>query len=473
MARKSTDPGRHIAGWVAWASVVGLLAIMALGSYPLAQAKGWLIDGGQPTISAEQLESLQPEGNTQALIGSAGCLEPKASADQAKVAQAIKSVGGIEKGSLGIAVADLGADDLLYGDNADVAMTPASTNKIMTGLSALKVLGYDSTFATRVMWDSETKTLTLVGGGDPLLASTPETHPYRTRVKPATLSDLADQVATKLAEQGISEVTLNYDDSLFSGPSWHPDWAPDFRQWVAPITALAVDLGNAPAHPETADPSLAAAQTFADQLHQLGITASAPSASVASPELSELASVTSPSVYAMVEQLIIHSDNYVTEVLFRQTAVASGKPATFQDAAALQTELLKDFGLWSDNQVITDGSGLSDKNKLTPRNLVKALQLANSLEQVGYLLAGLPTARVSGSLAARFWDEASSAGAGRVRAKTGYLDHVSSLAGITPTKDGAIVVFAFIGNDLPLDTDPRPWFDHAAAALAGCQCAVG
>lgn len=473
MARKSANPGRHIAGWVAWASVVVLLVVMALGTYPFARAKGWLSDGGQPTISAEQLKSLQPAGNSQALIGSAGPFEPKASANQEKVTQAIKSVGGVEKGSLGVAVADLAADDLLYNDNADVAMTPASTNKIMTSLSALKILGYDSTFATRVMWDSQTKTLTLVGGGDPLLASTPETHPYRTNVKPAALSDLANQVAAKLAEQGVSEVTLDYDDSLFSGPSWHPDWSPDYRQWVAPITALAVDLGNAPAHPETADPSLAAAQTFADQLQQLGIATSAPSLSVASPEASELASVTSPSVYAMVERLMIHSDNYITEVLFRQIAVASGKPATFQDAAALQTELLKDFGLWSDNQVIADGSGLSANNKLTPRNLVKALQLASSLEQVGYLLAGLPTARVSGSLAARFWDEPSSAGAGRVRAKTGSLDQVSSLAGITPTKDGAIVVFAFIGNDLSLDADPRPWFDHAAAALAGCQCAVG
>ena len=50
-------------------------------------------------------------------------------------------------------------------------------------------------------------------------------------------------------------------------------------------------------------------------------------------------------------------------------------------------------------------------------------------------------------------------------------DGVSSLAGYTPSSDGALIAFAVIGNGLPTDQDIRPWFDHVAAALAGCDCA--
>ena len=55
-------------------------------------------------------------------------------------------------------------------------------------------------------------------------------------------------------------------------------------------------------------------------------------------------------------------------------------------------------------------------------------------------------------------------------AKTGTLDQVSGLAGYTPTADGGLLAFAFLGNELPRDQDSRAWFDHVGAALAGCHC---
>ena len=70
----------------------------------------------------------------------------------------------------------------------------------------------------------------------------------------------------------------------------------------------------------------------------------------------------------------------------------------------------------------------------------------------------------------RFVDARSAPARGQVRAKTGTLDQVSGLAGYTPTADGGLLAFAFLGNELPRDQDSRAWFDHVGAALAGCHC---
>ena len=129
------------------------------------------------------------------------------------------------------------------------------------------------------------------------------------------------------------------------------------------------------------------------------------------------------------------------------------------------------MGLWDDGQLIVDGSGLSVNNRITPAALVKALQLSAARPELSAVLAGLPVAAATGTLGTRFADDQSAAARGLVRAKSGSLDGVSSLAGYTPSSDGALIAFAVIGNGLPTDQDIRPWFDHVAAALAGCDCA--
>jgi hypothetical protein len=62
-----------------------------------------------------------------------------------------------------------------------------------------------------------------------------------------------------------------------------------------------------------------------------------------------------------------------------------------------------------------------------------------------------------------------SAGRGVVRAKTGTLTGVSSLAGITTDADGRLLVFAFMSNDV-IPSVVRPRLDAIAAALSRCGC---
>ena len=79
-------------------------------------------------------------------------------------------------------------------------------------------------------------------------------------------------------------------------------------------------------------------------------------------------------------------------------------------------------------------------------------------------------AGVSGSLARRFDDEISTAGRGIVRAKTGTLSLVSTLAGTTVTADGREVAMAFMMNGSTDGWAAQVWSDQAASLVTGCGC---
>ncbi len=77
----------------------------------------------------------------------------------------------------------------------------------------------------------------------------------------------------------------------------------------------------------------------------------------------------------------------------------------------------------------------------------------------------------TGSLATRM-DEGPPAGLGRVRAKTGTLSGVTSLAGLATGLDGTVMVFVLMADRvrLPKGLDARTVLDSAAAALGACRC---
>ena len=60
-------------------------------------------------------------------------------------------------------------------------------------------------------------------------------------------------------------------------------------------------------------------------------------------------------------------------------------------------------------------------------------------------------------------------GAGYVRAKTGSLSGVSTLAGYVPGRDGAVLTFTLMSSGTPVDV-ARPAMDAVTAARRGCGC---
>ncbi len=400
--------------------------------------------------------------------------------------------GPLSAAALGPRVSALVADPVtgrvLLSEHGFRLMTPASTTKLATGLAALAILGDDARFTTKVVRGAAPGSIILVGGGDPTLAVNP--FPAGDYPRPATLASLAAATARALIAQGRRAVVLGYDTSLYTGPGLAPGWPADYVTGgdVTPIVPLEVDQGRLTAvgQPEDSDdpynlsarsddPAAMAATAFAALLAGDGIhVTGSPQARTAPASAATLASVTSPPLSAVVAQMLEESNNVIAENLARQVAVATGQPASFSGAARAVIKELKRLGVTTGIHLV-DGSGLSPQDAIAPATLVKVLELAADRPQYRALLAGLPVAGFSGTLSAgeSVFSGISGAALGSVRAKTGNLGTVTSLAGLAYDKSGGVVVFAFMADQIPsagVLQDAANAIDAAASALAACGC---
>ena len=367
------------------------------------------------------------------------------------------------------------ADGRLVAIGSGVAV-PASTTKLVTSAAALLALGPDHTFATTVVRTSKRR-IVLVGGGDPLLARAPaaadEEPPYPVR---ADVNDLAERTAASLRDRGVRRVTLGYDATLFDGPSASPQWEADYVPdgVVSPISSLWVDEGRSPTgYGRVADPALDAAQTFAAALTAAGITVDgAPAPATAPAGGATLARVTSAPLSQIVERVLQVSDNEAAEVLLRHVGRQVVGEASFSGGRRGVTRVLAEAGVDLRDDTLYDGSGLSRRNRMAPHTLLDVLRAAVTRPELGALVSGLPVAAFSGSLADRFAEGPAEA-RGRVRAKTGTLRGVTSLAGVAVDATGRPMLFVLMADRVALldDTDAEAALDQAAAALGACRCA--
>jgi serine-type D-Ala-D-Ala carboxypeptidase/endopeptidase (penicillin-binding protein 4) len=369
------------------------------------------------------------------------------------------------------AVADLSAGRPVVDLGGGSAAMPASTTKLFTTTAALSVLGPEARFTTRVVSGGKGR-IVLVGGGDPFLASKPLPTAYPQH---ADVQTLAAQTAAALKQQGRTRVRLGYDDSLFSEPSFNPAWPAHYlpEHVVSRVTALWVDEGRpSVGSGRVDDPSLYAAQTFAAALVANGIkVVGTPVHGVASAGR-DLASVQSAPLREIVARILEVSDNEGAEVISHQVGVAVAHSGTFADGAAAVTTTLQGLGVTAAFD-IHDGSGLSRENRVTPLALVQVLRLAldPAHPELNPIATALPVAGFTGSLTNRF-DQPFPDSRGLVRAKTGTLTNVSSLAGIAVDQDGHEMLFALMADriDRPDETKAQRALDAAAGALGACHC---
>ncbi len=360
--------------------------------------------------------------------------------------------------STGVVVQDVLTGEVLADLGGATPHVPASTAKLLTGLAAVTALGPDRTLPTTVV-QPEPGRVVLVGGGDMMLgagAGVPDAVSGR-----AGLVDLAAQTARALRLAGVEQVELGLDDTLFSGPLLHPDWKPSdvAAGFVAPVAALAVDVakmreGEYP--PRYPDPALQAAETFAAALAEQGIAVSGRPTRVEAPDGAlEVGRVESAPVREIVRYAVQVSDNAITEVLGRLVAVEHGLPGSFQGATAAVLAELRQQGLATEGAVLADCSGLSTGSALPAALLVglvaSAADPANP--QLLPVLLDLPISGWQGTLSDRFEDGPAE---GLVRAKTGSLPGVTSLAGTLLTSGGRLLAFAVLADATPPGGQPGP-----------------
>ncbi len=377
-------------------------------------------------------------------------------------------------GTHGATVIDPATGRTLWSQDASRPLAPASTGKLLAAAAALLTLGQQTRLHTTVVAGATPGTVVLVGGGDPTLSALPagETSVYPGA---ARLDDLAAQV--RAAVRGpVTEVVV--DVGRYVGPGLAPGWMPsDIPAGnIAPIVPLMLDGGRADPTAvdgaRTATPAQVAGRELA---RRLGVPDVPVTLGTAPAGAAVLGSVASPTIPDLVDNALRISDNVLAECLAREVAIATGHVPSFAGSAAAVAQVLERHGFDVSGARMVDGSGLSTEDRVPPALLGQVLSTAAGPADargaaLRPLLDGLPVAGGTGTLGDRFLaGTPNAAGRGYVRAKTGTLTGVSSLAGVVSDMDGRLLVFAVMENGVDA-VSARPRLDAVASALRGCGC---
>jgi D-alanyl-D-alanine carboxypeptidase/D-alanyl-D-alanine-endopeptidase (penicillin-binding protein 4) len=147
----------------------------------------------------------------------------------------------------------------------------------------------------------------------------------------------------------------------------------------------------------------------------------------------------SPELTQLVRHMMIFSDNHFAEQFLRVLGgLAAGGIANDATGLAAERRILRAQGIPTPGLHVVDGSGLSEANRVAAITLARILAYEN-------LYPLLARGGLDGTLKWYHFAQAS----GRVRAKSGHLSSVSSLAGYVDTRRHGRVVFAFLINGSP------------------------
>jgi D-alanyl-D-alanine carboxypeptidase/D-alanyl-D-alanine-endopeptidase (penicillin-binding protein 4) len=382
-----------------------------------------------------------------ALLPAGSAAAETLTAVQAKLTREMRLAGP----SAGAVVRDLDSGRTIFALRADDQRVPASVEKLYVSAATLMREGPEARIPTRILADAAPVAgvvegpLYLVGRGDPTLD--------RARIR---------ELAAAVQAAGVTAVQggVRGDDSAFDHLIGSPDT--DFRydrELGGLLTGLAVNRGWDTKGLQDA-PAASAARRLARELKAAGVRVTGEAGAGTAPRSAvEVTRTVSPPMSSLVAAMNSPSDNYLAEMLLKGLGATHGEGGTTVAGAAAARATLDDIGV---RPRIVDGSGLTRRNRTTPRQVVRLLQRVANMEFATPFTASLPVAGVSGTLQRRM---RGTAAAGNCRAKTGTLRYTSNLAGYCTSGDGGVVAFALLMNGVNVGAAHRIQ-DRIAATLA-------
>jgi D-alanyl-D-alanine carboxypeptidase/D-alanyl-D-alanine-endopeptidase (penicillin-binding protein 4) len=156
----------------------------------------------------------------------------------------------------------------------------------------------------------------------------------------------------------------------------------------------------------------------------------------------------SDSLAEIVRGLNKTSNNFVAEQLLKTLgAEAKGAPGTWAKGVAAVEDFLAEVGLERGAYLMKNGSGLNDTNRFSARQLVAVLRaMWARFPLQPEFIASLPVAGRDGTIR---WRMEGTEAQGRLRAKTGTLENVTSLSGYVQTAGKRTLAFSVLVNDFP------------------------
>lgn len=342
---------------------------------------------------------------------------------------------------VGLMVYDLDDDTLLYSYQAEKLYRPASTLKLATAITALKTLGQEHLFATTLYSTGTTFSdstlhgnLYAVGGFDPLFSST-DMEAFANAVEQSGIRRINGSI--------VANISLK--DTLRWGSGWCWD---DEMPTLTPLLCEQTD-----SFPQMLRQALAK--------RGIGITDSITRYSATPPDtVMTLLAQSAHTLTDIMERMMKKSDNLHAEALFYHLAAYQCKHpyAPAEEGAKAIRQQIGQLGFKKKSYRIADGSGVSLYNYLSPEILIALLRYAYQHPYIYRpLYRSLPIAGVDGTLQHRMKNTAAYR---NVRAKTGTLTGISSLAGYARTPNGHTLAFAIINQNILRARGIRQWQDR-------------
>jgi len=150
-------------------------------------------------------------------------------------------------------------------------------------------------------------------------------------------------------------------------------------------------------------------------------------------------------LHDIVAKMMPPSDNFIAEHLFKMLPVAAlHQRGTFDGGAAVERKFVGSLGLDPRTLDNGDGSGLSQGDRVTPHDLTTILEWETRSSTGRDFIDALALAGINGTVRHHLLG---SDAVGRVRAKDGYIWHVSTFTGYARTKNHGLVIFSIMFND--------------------------
>ena len=423
---------------------------------------------------------------------------------------AVTRSAGVERGVWGIVVQSLDRSERLFELNPRTLMVPASAAKLVAGATGVDAVGWDYRFETLLQTNGVINNgvlrgdLLIIGAGDPSIGGRDgiDLSAWLGALKAFGVSRIEGRVIgdDNLLEEPRPGLSWAWDDlgtsgTIYGALNLHENRMPvavwpgaaagrpaelvvdPFAQqrplisrvvtgernsgqllWteqrpgeLALTIAGSIAAGAMPVvmSVSVGNPTLWFARSLRHQLIAAGIDVTGEAYDLddmeAPPDrttLTVLHTHRSPPLSDLVKPTFKESINLYAEALFRLNA-----PRTTPTNDAAIERLRGRLAEWSippDGQQLVDGSGLSRRDTATAETLVLILQRMYDTDATSPWMAALPVAGTDGTLQNRMKGTAAER---NVRAKTGSMSNIRTLAGYVTTKDGERLAFAILLNN--------------------------
>jgi D-alanyl-D-alanine carboxypeptidase/D-alanyl-D-alanine-endopeptidase (penicillin-binding protein 4) len=291
---------------------------------------------------------------------------------------------------------DASTGEQLFESNGYAMRKPASTLKLLAGVSVAQYLDPEMRFQTSLALSDKTNSVVIQGEMDPW--ATFSAYNAK-RLGQTSLKYLAYRAHIELESQAgapVKKMTIYYNGIYDSEARNMKVYLKSKKVYVIlkPVTALE-------AQNLTVEPVINSA---------------------------------SPTVQQMTHYFMQWSDNVLSDRLSRIAAKAAGFKGSAEGIADVYARVLSDLGIESSKLVVKDGSGLSHDNRVSAKLLGDLLVKIYREPRFAGVIESLPDGGINGTLNERFIKTAPNA-IGLVHAKTGTLNGTVTLAGYIEAKD--------------------------------------